>query len=437
MSPGPTAQSGTDLVRRARAFVVTMGVVALFGDMTYEGARGLVGPYLGLLGASAVAVGLAAGAGELAGYALRLVTGWLADRTRAHWLLTIVGYSFNLVVVPALALAGSWEVAVALVIGERVGKAIRSPARSTLVSYAARRAGEGASFGLEEALDQIGAVAGPLLTALAIAARPGSAPLGAYRLAFGVLAVPAVATLVLVLAARRWFPAPEEFEPPPEPARVGLGPSFRLLVAAAALVGLGFADWALIAFHAGRSGLVALQRLPLLYAGAMALDGVAALAFGRAFDRRGPGVLALSCLVGAAAAPLVFLGGSAGRCSPGRRCGRWRWARRNPSTRRRWRGSSRPRSVAGPTASSSPASALRGSWGARRWGGSTSTPARAWWRWQWARSSPPRRCSWWLRGESLARLSGRRAPAPCSGSGRAGSRFRAASPPPRAGRARP
>ena len=312
MSPGPTAQSGTDLVRRARAFVVTMGVVALFGDMTYEGARGLVGPYLGLLGASAVGVGLAAGAGELAGYALRLVTGWLADRTRAHWLLTIVGYSFNLVVVPALALAGSWEVAVALVIGERVGKAIRSPARSTLVSYAARRAGEGASFGLEEALDQIGAVAGPLLTALAIAARPGSAPLGAYRLAFGVLAVPAVATLVLVLAARRWFPAPEEFEPPPEPARVGLGPSFRLLVAAAALVGLGFADWALIAFHAGRSGLVALQRLPLLYAGAMALDGFAALAFGRAFNRRGAGVLALSCLVGAAAAPLVFLGGSAG-----------------------------------------------------------------------------------------------------------------------------
>lgn len=300
------------LVRRARAFVVTMGVVALFGDMTYEGARGLVGPYLGLLGASALGVGVAAGAGELAGYALRLVTGWLADRTGAHWLLTIVGYAFNLVVVPGLALAGSWEVAVALVIAERVGKAIRSPARSTLVSYAARRAGEGASFGLEEALDQIGAVAGPLLTALAIAARPGSAPLGAYRLAFLVLAVPAVATLVLVLLARRFFPAPEEFEPPPEAAHVGLGASFRLHVAAAALVGLGFADWALVAFHAGRSGLVPLQRLPLLYAAAMGLDGLAALGFGRAFDRRGPAVLALSCVVGAAAAPLVFLGGSAG-----------------------------------------------------------------------------------------------------------------------------
>ena len=310
MPPGTATEPRSDLVRRARTFVVTMGVVALFGDMTYEGARGLVGPYLGLLGASAFAVGLAAGAGELAGYTLRLLTGWIADRTRTHWLLTIVGYSLNLVVVPGLALAGSWEVAVVLVIGERVGKAIRSPARSTLVSYAARRAGEGASFGLEEALDQIGAVAGPLLTTLAIAARAASTPLDGYRFAFLVLAGPALATLVLVLAARRWFPSPEQFEPPPLPAPAGLGPSFRLHVAAAALVGLGFADWALIAFHAGRSGLVALGLVPLLYAGAMAVDAVAALAFGHAFDRWGPGVLAVSCLVGAGAAPLLFLGGS-------------------------------------------------------------------------------------------------------------------------------
>ncbi len=307
---GP-ARADADLVRRARSFVVTMGVVALFGDMTYEGARGLVGPYLGLLGASATTVGIAAGAGELAGYTLRLFTGWVADRTRAHWPLTILGYAVNLVVVPGLALAGSWEVAVALVIAERVGKAIRSPARSTLVSHAARRAGEGRSFGLEEALDQIGAVAGPVLTTLAIAAHPASSPLGAYRLAFVVLAVPALITLVLVLAARRAFPAPEELEPPAPPVAAPLGTSFRLHVAAAALVGLGFADWALIAFHAGRSGLVALGLVPLLYAGAMAVDAVAALAFGHAFDRHGPGVLALSCVVGAGAAPLVFLGGSA------------------------------------------------------------------------------------------------------------------------------
>jgi len=298
-----------DLVRKARAFVVTMGIVALFGDMTYEGARGLVGPYLGLLGASALAVGVAAGAGELAGYGLRLFTGWLADRTGAHWPLTMLGYAFNLVVVPGLALVSSWQLAVVLVIAERVGKAVRSPARSTLMSYAARRAGEGRSFGLEEALDQIGAVAGPLLTAGAIALRPDS-PLAAYRLAFGVLAVPALVTLVLVLTARHWFPSPEELEPPPTPAGADLGRAFRTYLGGAALVGLGFADWALVAFHFGRSGLVSLAHLPLLYAGAMGVDALAALGFGHAFDRRGPGVLAVSCVVGAIAAPLLFLGGS-------------------------------------------------------------------------------------------------------------------------------
>ena len=305
----PSAPS--DLVHRARTFVVTMGVVSLFGDMSYEGARGLVGPYLGLLGASAVVVSVSAGAGELAGYTLRLLTGWLADRTRAHWPLTILGYAVNLVVIPGLAFAGSWEVAVGLVIGERVGKAIRSPARSTLLSYAARRAGEGKSFGLEEALDQIGAVAGPLLTTAAIALRSGS-PLAQYRLAFLVLAVPAVITLGLVLAARRAFPTPEDLEPPETEAPGHLGTGFWLLVAASSLVGLGFADWALVAFHAGRSGLVSLGLLPLLYAGAMGVDALAALAFGHAFDRRGPGVLAVSCLVGAGAAPLVFLGSSVG-----------------------------------------------------------------------------------------------------------------------------
>jgi MFS family permease len=304
--PAPT---GSDLVRKARAFVVTMGIVSLFGDMTYEGARGLVGQYLGLLGASALAVGVAAGAGELAGYTLRLFTGWLADRTGAHWPLTILGYAFNLVVVPGLALVSSWQLAMVLVIAERIGKAIRSPARTTLMSHAARRAGEGKSFGLEEALDQIGAVAGPLITAGAIALRHDS-PLAGYRLAFGVLFVPALVTLVLVLAARRWFPSPEDLEPPPAANLVAFGGAFRTYLAAAALVGLGFADWALVAFHGGRSGLVSLSALPLLYAGAMGVDALAALGFGHAFDRRGPGVVALSCIAGAGAAPLVFLGGS-------------------------------------------------------------------------------------------------------------------------------
>jgi MFS family permease len=294
-------------IRGARAFIVLMGVVALFGDMTYEGARGLVGPYLALLGASAAAVGFAAGLGEFLGYGLRLFTGWLGDRTRAYWPLVIGGYAVNLIAVPGLALVGSWQAAVALLLLERIGKAVRSPARSTLVSYAAVNAGVGKSFGLEEALDQIGAVTGPLLTALAIWVVRDEPVTARYRIAFLVLLLPVLLNLGLVVAARRKFPRPEVFEPAEKEDRSEMGQLFRWYVAAAMLLGLGFADWALVAFHAIRAELLDAAIVPLLYAGAMAVDAVAAFAFGNLFDRHGLSVLAGSSVVSALFAPLVFL----------------------------------------------------------------------------------------------------------------------------------
>lgn len=285
-----------------------MGVVALFGDMTYEGARGIVGPYLALLGASATAVGFAVGLGEFLGYGLRLATGWLSDRTRRYWPLVIAGYGINLVAVPGLALVGSWEAAVALLLLERIGKAIRSPARSTLVSYAASAAGVGKSFGLVEALDQIGAVCGPLLTALAIWVVRGEPVTTQYRVAFGVLLLPVLLNLTLVLSARAKFPRPETLE-----STTGrhdhpqLGGLFRWYVAGAMLIALGFADWALIAYHAGRTGMLDSGALPLLYAGAMAVDALGALVFGALFDRHGLLVLAGTTVVSSLFAPLAFL----------------------------------------------------------------------------------------------------------------------------------
>lgn len=284
-----------------------MGVVALFGDMTYEGARGLVGPYLALLGASATAVGFGAGLGEFLGYGLRLVTGWLGDRTRAYWPLVIGGYAVNFVAVPGLALVGSWQAAIALLLLERIGKAVRSPARSTLVSYAANEAGVGKSFGLEEALDQVGAVTGPLLTALAIWVVRDEPVADRYRFAFSVLLLPVLMNLGMVLFARRAYPRPESFEPAQRGDQRHMGPLFRWYIGAVMLLGLGFADWALVAFHATRTGQLNLGVLPLLYAGAMAVDAVAALAFGTLFDRFGVSVLAVSALVSALFAPLVFL----------------------------------------------------------------------------------------------------------------------------------
>jgi MFS family permease len=297
-----------------------MGIVALFGDMTYEGARGIVGPYLAVLGASSTAVGFAAGLGEFLGYGLRLVTGWLGDRTRAYWPLIISGYAINVVAVPGLALAGSWEAAVGLLLLERVSKAVRSPARSTLVSYAANDAGAGTSFGLEEALDQIGAVSGPLLTAFVMWVVRDAPVSDRFRIAFAVLLLPVIANVALVLTARRTYPRPESFEPI---ARVGhphMSRLFRWYVGAAMLLALGFADWALVAFHARRTGLWDEAMLPVLYAGAMAVDAVAAFGLGTLFDRHGLSTLAGASAVSALFAPLVFLMPSAAALAVGAAC---------------------------------------------------------------------------------------------------------------------
>lgn len=295
------------LKQSARSFIVLMGIVSLFGDMTYEGAYGLVGPYLALLGASATAVGFAAGFGEFLGYALRLATGWLSDRTRAYWPLVILGYSVNLIAIPGLAFVGHWQLAVALLFLERIGKAVRSPARSTLVSYAATEAGIGRSFGLEEALDQVGAVTGPLLTALVIWELRDEPVLSGYQMAFLLLIVPALLNVAFVLTARRRYPSPEAFEQSKPHNHAHLGNAFHLYMVAAMLLGLGFADWALLTFHASRHDLLAPSMFPILYAAAMAVDAIAALIAGTLFDRRGLYVLAATTLISAFSAPCIFL----------------------------------------------------------------------------------------------------------------------------------
>jgi MFS family permease len=307
MNDVPPSSTPHARVRSAQTFVVLMGVVSLFGDMTYEGARGLLGPYLALLGASATALGFAAGLGEFLGYALRLFTGWLSDRTRAYWPLVILGYSVNLVAVPGLAFVGNWQGAVVMLLLERVGKAIRSPARSTLMSYAANEAGVGKSFGIEEALDQIGAVSGPLLTAFVIWVMRDEPVVASYRIAFLVLLLPAVLNLGLVIVARRRFPDPERFEAAQRQPHPDFGRMFRWYVLAAMLLALGFCDWALVAFHAARVGIFEPGVLPLIYAGAMGVDALAALALGTLFDRYGLSVLAASAFTSALFAPLVFL----------------------------------------------------------------------------------------------------------------------------------
>lgn len=300
---GAEAAVRSETTSRAVRFVVLVGVMSLFADFTYEGMRSMAGPYLALLGASATAVGVVSGLGELLGYGLRIVSGRLSDRTRAFWPITIVGYIVQMAAVPALALAGSWPAAAVLIILERVGKATRNPPRDVMLSHAAKEMGYGWAFGLHEALDQLGALIGPLVISGVLALQ------GDYRLALAFLALPAAATLAVLAAARLLYPRPEELDSsPPDVHAAGLPRQFWWYLAAAALVAAGFADFPLIAFRFIESGVVSPPDVPLLYALAMGVSGAASLVFGRLFDRVGLWILAPLTLVTAAFAPLVFLG---------------------------------------------------------------------------------------------------------------------------------
>ena len=303
--PQRTAPTGDDISRKsALGFVVLLGVVSLLADMTYEGARSIAGPYLAALGASGAIVGIVAGFGELVGYGLRLVSGLISDRTRRYWAMTVTGYAINLLAVPPLALAGRWEVAAGLMVAERIGKAIRNPPRDAMLSHATSRLGAGWAFGLHEALDQTGAVAGPLIVAAVLHARHS------FRDSFASLLLPALLALAVLLVARALYPRPQDLEPSsPAMKSRGFPRVYWLYLGGVGLVAAGFVDFPLIAYHFQRTGSVSQNWIPVFYAVAMGVDAIAALVFGRLFDRKGLSVLVVVSLVCSLFAPLAFLGG--------------------------------------------------------------------------------------------------------------------------------
>lgn len=296
--------------RRAVRVVVAFGLVSLLGDVVYEGARSILGPFLGTLGASAAMVGLVSGAGEFVGSALRAATGWLADRTAAHWAMVFLGYGLTIVAVPLLGLAGRMDLALALVVAERLGKAVRSPARDALLAEASRPLGRGWGFGLHEALDQAGAVLGPLLAAAVLAARAGD-----YRTAFLAVGAPGLLLLPVLAVARRAMsagPRPGSVPHSGEPGPGGPAPArARRYLVFVALTAGGLAPFPLIAFTALDRTVLTEAQVPLLFAMAMAVDALAALWAGRRYDRTGLGVLAVLPLLS-----LVALAVFAGRAWP-------------------------------------------------------------------------------------------------------------------------
>lgn len=282
-------------------FVVGLGVVAMLADVVYEGARSVTGPFLAQLGAGSALVGLVTGAGEAAALVLRLVSGPLADRTRRYWALMVGGYTLTVIAVPALALVATLWLAAALIVLERVGKAVRSPAKDTLLSHAGSQVGQGKAFALHEVLDQFGALAGPLLVAGMVVLT------GGYRAGFAVLAIPGVAVLILLLRLVRRVPDPSTFEPRrPEHAGIPLPRAFWRYAGFATLTMLGYATFGLIGFHLYERHVVPAAGVPLVYAGAMVVDAVAAVLSGRLYDRYGMRVLVVLPVLAAAVPPLAF-----------------------------------------------------------------------------------------------------------------------------------
>lgn len=290
-------------------FVLLMGVVSLFSDMTHEGARSVYGSYLNLFGVSAATVGFVTGLGELVGYSLRLVTGFIAGRSKKYWQMTLAGYIINMAAIPVLALIpqNGWIFACGLIILERVGKAIRQPPKNTLLSFASTQVGEGKAFAIQEFLDQLGAFLGPTLLFIVLEIKAGADTFNAYSVCFAVLGIPALITVIMLFFAKSRFPNPEDFDiSSNENRKLRMQPAFIFYMAAISFLALGFADFPLITMHMARQSLFPADYLPLLYAGAMLADAMAALFFGWLFDRKGLRVLMLSSVISSLFSIFVF-----------------------------------------------------------------------------------------------------------------------------------
>ncbi len=270
--------------KRAMSLIVLFGFVSLFGDIVYEGARSVNGPYLKILGANAALVGIIAGIGELFGYAIRLFSGYFADRTRAYWVFMFLGYGM-LITVPLLSLANTWQVAALFIVAERLGKALRGPARDTILSQATKKVGTGFGFAIAEFLDQIGAITGPLIFVLffMIQGVREKAILD-YQNAYALLWVPFLIVFLCIWWARRKVPNPEIFEQVSSRKSDKLTRVFWLYVCFTFITTLGFVNFVLVGYHLKAAGLVSETVIPLLYAIAMGVDAFVALAVGKWYD---------------------------------------------------------------------------------------------------------------------------------------------------------
>jgi MFS family permease len=277
---------GHSLVNTKNAYVaiLLLGIVSLLGDVVYEGSRGIVTPYLEFLGASAFAIAFFGRFGEFLGYFLRLVSGRLADTTRAYWIFIFLGYGL-IVSIPLLGIVGMWQIAVILVLLERIGKAVRSPSRDAVLSIVSRGVGTGKAFGIHELLDQIGAILGPLIVAGLMFYTSNN-----YNLTFSLLSLPFIMLLAFLAYTYKrigWKKASEPAEAKPEKAGEKLGRAFYFYTFAVLLNTVGLIPFELILLKATKilEPTNQLWIVPLIYTLIQGVDAPTALFAGFAYDK--------------------------------------------------------------------------------------------------------------------------------------------------------
>ncbi len=297
--------SGTVAASSAFAFVLVLGIVNLFADMTYEGGAAINGQFLASLGASAFTVSVIAGIGEFLGYSLRSVAGYIADKTGKYWVITFIGYTVNLLAVPAMALAFHWQVAGALILAERIGRAFRKPTIEAMLSYSTGKHGKGWVYSFNTAMDETGAVAGPLLVALVLYLK------GDFRTSYAMLLVSVLLAFTALAIARIVFPVPSRLEEggPPTTHTTQFTRAYWFYMIAASLFGAGLMSFELVAFHLSKTGIVTEHWLPIFLALATVASVIASLLLGRLYDQIGIHGAIGAVILAAGFSPLVFLGG--------------------------------------------------------------------------------------------------------------------------------
>jgi MFS family permease len=289
----------------AFAFVLTMGIVNLFADMTYEGGASINGPFLGTLGASAAMISIIAGVGEFLGYSLRSVAGYVADKTGKYWLITFLGYSINLLAVPAMAFAGNWQAAGALILAERIGRALRKPTVEAMLSYSTGKHGKGWVYALNTALDETGATFGPLLIALALYLKVQ------FRGAYGLLLISSLLALATLVVARVIFPVPSRLEAggPATAHEKGFTRSYWLFMVAGSCFAAGLMSFELVSYHLSSTRIVTDHWIPIFLGLATAMAVAASLILGKLYDKVGIAVVIVAVILASLFSPLVFFGG--------------------------------------------------------------------------------------------------------------------------------